>query len=60
MHARSHKDADVVHGTTTMGDERLKGPLLHTLGWGAHHIGQLDRYKSPTKCKKVRSCDTLP
>ena len=26
--------------------------------WGAHRIGLLDRYGSPTKCKKVRSCDT--
>ena len=28
-----------------------------TLGWRAHRIGLLDRYGSPTKCKKVGSCD---
>ena len=28
-----------------------------TLGQRAHCIGLLDQYGSPTKCKKVRSCD---
>ena len=27
------------------------------LGWQAHHIGLLDWYRSPTKCKKDGSCD---
>ena len=27
------------------------------LGWWAHRIGLLDQYGSPTKCKKVGSCD---
>ena len=34
-----------------------KGHLPHTLGWGAHCISLLDQYWSPTKYKKVRSCD---
>ena len=39
------------------GQRAPTGCLPHTLGWGAHCIGLLDRYGSPTKCKKVRSCD---
>ena len=63
MHAHGHEDVTTCrHGTwgSNCGQQAPEGCPLHTLGWGAHHIGLLDWYGSPTKCKKVRSCDTLP
>ena len=41
-------------------DGRCPRCRLCTLGQWAYRIGLLDRYGSPTKCKKVGSCDTLP
>ena len=60
MHACGHEDVTTYrHGTWdyNRGQQAPEGYLPHTLGWGAHRIGILDRYGSPTKCKKVRSCD---
>ena len=48
--------ADVVPGIATV-DGRCPRCRPWILGWWAHCISLLDRYRSPTKCKKVRSCD---
>ena len=48
--------AGIVHGTATMDGKCLRH-LLHTLGRRAHRIGLLDQYRSPTKYKKVMSCN---
>ena len=48
--------AGVVPRIATM-DSRRPRRRPCTLGQRAHHIGLLDRYGSPTKCKKVGSCD---
>ena len=39
------------------GQQVPKGLPPHMLMRGDHHISLLDQYGSPTKCKKVRSCD---
>ena len=60
MHACGYKDVTTCrHGTWdyNRGQQVPEGCPPHTLGWGAHHVGLLDWYRSPTKCKKVRSCD---
>ena len=48
----------MVHGTTAVGNEHIRGHPPHMLGQGAHSIGLLDWYRGLTKYKKVRSCDT--
>ena len=60
MHAHGHKDVTTCrHGTQNYshGQQAPEGHPPHTLRWGTHRIGLLDRYGSPTKCKKARSCD---
>ena len=61
MHARGHEDVTTHRRGTrgyNHGQQAPEGHPLHMLGQGAHCISLLDWYGSPTKCKKVRSCNT--
>ena len=60
-HACGHKDVTTCrHGVWdySHGQWVPNGCLPHTLGREAHCISLLDQYGNPTKCKKIRSCDT--
>ena len=54
---RCDHPAGIVPGIATM-EGRCPRHRPWILGWWARHIGLLDWYGGPAKCKKVGSCDT--